>query len=775
MSNTAIVATIYCLSGSSLTYANKALSTGGHRVNPFLALFLQNSMTVLLVVLLGRYRPEKTGPLELPNDRKILCRFLVLVVLFFGMLISSLLALTYVSVSCLIVERNLVSLFVALLEYIVFGNAMKRDCIFALCGILAGAVYYGAADLDFDFLGYSWLLANVLCTSAFQIYNKKMLVDIKLSSFQFAYLNNLFSLVPCVLGCVWSWQTLDIGETFQPGPRLVWLGLSTLLGFCLSVSAFALSRAVTATTMMVVNNANKFFLIILMQLVGNESLSRASMIGTITALIYAGIYSHLKRQKETKIDATSKPMLRSLLLLLPIMGMMVFSSFSLLGQDLTENLAVFHIRNMTKNPTLMYKAIYSKQSLSLPPSRLLKGFTVWSSDWHIGPIADFKYFATKLFQMKVIDQSLSGHCKLKGTCAKTLKFLKRSHFGHLSPCERKNFFDAYKSDHVFKTVDFVFCSFPMAICQAYMPFNKTLIVQSTVRYEAGRETTGAFKRWLYDTKLMMDAGHIVVANNVYDSEYIRYFTGKKVPVLQTFAAYVEASYSPSRTEILIGPRGTKLGSIFNELQRVKQKMSSKLTFIYVKSLYPKFRYANLASHPAICIWPYAVSTISMFEYYRMNIPLLVPSVDLLYKWHKKTNFFKERTWPGTRGRPVRVSLIPRHEDAGDIPFDPNNEFDEKAWKYWVSLSDFYVWPYITRFDSLEDLINKLTSMPFREISFNMSVYNVQLRNKQLAQWRNLLKPAAERYRPGTRTIPSMNYLDAMRILYGELPQTGGCK
>jgi hypothetical protein len=47
-------------------------------------------------------------------------------------------------------------------------------------------------------------------------------------------------------------------------------------------------------------------------------------------------------------------------------------------------------------------------------------YTFWSSDFHISPIADLKDLFVPM-GMKVIDKSLSAHCKLMGTCAKDLK------------------------------------------------------------------------------------------------------------------------------------------------------------------------------------------------------------------------------------------------------------------------------------------------------------------------------------------------------------------
>eukprot|EP00952_Eustigmatos_sp_NYUAD-ZCMA_P006428 27714-Eustigmatos_ZCMA.PRE.1 len=54
------------------------------------------------------------------------------------------------------------------------------------------------------------------------------------------------------------------------------------------------------------------------------------------------------------------------------------------------------------------------------PKKPQTGYTFWSSDFHISPIADLKDLLEPM-GMHIIDKSLSGHCHLKKTCAKDLK------------------------------------------------------------------------------------------------------------------------------------------------------------------------------------------------------------------------------------------------------------------------------------------------------------------------------------------------------------------
>lgn len=47
----------------------------------------------------------------------------------------------------------------------------------------------------------------------------------------------------------------------------------------------------------------------------------------------------------------------------------------------------------------------------------------------------------------------------------------------------------------------------------------------------------------------------------------------------------------------------------------------------------QFEYDTIGIYTAILLIPYQVSIMSMFEYYRMNIPLFAPSLKLLTEWH----------------------------------------------------------------------------------------------------------------------------------------------
>jgi hypothetical protein len=130
--------------------------------------------------------------------------------------------------------------------------------------------------------------------------------------------------------------------------------------------------------------------------------------------------------------------------------------------------------------------------------------------------------------------------------------------------------------------------------------------------------------------------------------------------------------------------------------------------------------------------------MSIFEQYTMNIPLFFPSLDLLTEWHMNYSVVCERTWTTVMtGVKQNRSTVPIYNSDWNIP-DPNNELDYSAVRYWLNYADFYQWPYITYFNSSDDLISKLISTNLTNISKQMSEYNHKRRFELLQQWKTIL-------------------------------------
>jgi hypothetical protein len=98
--------------------------------------------------------------------------------------------------------------------------------------------------------------------------------------------------------------------------------------------------------------------------------------------------------------------------------------------------------------------------------------------------------------------------------------------------------------------------------------------------------------------------------------------------------------------------------------------------------------------------------MSLFEYYRMNIPLFAPSLRLLKRWCDRYDLMWERTY----GWPARqLDLLP----VDGVP-DPNDASDKSYW-HWMPLADLYTWPHVRYFDSFDHLLAQLDGVGLQPV------------------------------------------------------------
>jgi len=108
---------------------------------------------------------------------------------------------------------------------------------------------------------------------------------------------------------------------------------------------------------------------------------------------------------------------------------------------------------------------------------------------------------------------------------------------------------------------------------------------------------------------------------------IRYFTGLEAEWIPSFAGYTRTTYNPSRQGFLLAKRRVDeefLWSFYEQFQEACKSTNRSLPIPELISLinrYPSYRYSDLAAHQSIMHLSYQVSTMSIFEQYRMNFPL----------------------------------------------------------------------------------------------------------------------------------------------------------
>ena len=294
-----LVAAAFCLSGSALTVLNKQIM--GFFPAPNAVLFAQNAVTLVLLAFGKSVLSLQIEPVRRHKAK----RWFALVLLFYAMLASSMLALKFVTATTLIVQRNLGTVTIAIADYFCLGTVQTKPRILAILGMCVGSLVYASGDLDaasnFDFTGYAWLAVNVAATTAYQIKVKSLVNELDMNSWTMAYYNNLLSLPVCAIVGFAQRENETLQKFMASGAtksQCVALFVSCTLGFCLSVSAFQLNRLITPTSITILNNTNKFALIFFTAyFMDYSTLSESTVAGAAIVMICAAHYSFAGTKK----------------------------------------------------------------------------------------------------------------------------------------------------------------------------------------------------------------------------------------------------------------------------------------------------------------------------------------------------------------------------------------------------------------------------------------------------------------------------------------------
>jgi hypothetical protein len=298
-------------------------------------------------------------------------------------------------------------------------------------------------------------------------------------------------------------------------------------------------------------------------------------------------------------------------------------------------------------------------------------------------------------------------------------------------------FNYYRNVDEFKQVDAVICSFPASMCEAFIPLNKTIIFNPTHRYNLVRCTINQWSKLNFNLNILKSKSKLILSSmSRYDREYTFHYTGLKEFRLYAFGGFYSKNikYNPIRKEILVGPTnglGTSGYKMLHELNEYCRNISSKYVFKHIREIYSKYTLSQLANHRAIVLFPYAVSTYSVNDFYVSNIPLFIPSIKMLIKLKS----FNDRTIQHYCGNHIKI-LDPFNNTYHK--FDPNDDSDEHI-EYWLQYADYYEWPFVTVFNSWDDLIDKLDKTNFTLTSDKIKRFNKIKETDLLNNWCKILK------------------------------------
>ena len=395
-----------------------------------------------------------------------------------------------------------------------------------------------------------------------------------------------------------------------------------------------------------------------------------------------------------------------------------------------------------------------------------RSLTFWTSDLHDGARLDMPS-ALVSFGHQVM---LAGH---KGTDTPYPDVFRRNGmnvYTHLSDVIQHRYlthstaltekmvrdnFNFFKGDPKIAETDAFICSFPSSMCELWMPFNKTIILDTCHRYNLGRCTSDEFIRLNEHLRSLAAMDHpknIIAAASVYDEEYIRHYTGLDTfPLHATALFYTNGHpYSPTKKEILF--IGHWLDPNISEIK--------SFNVIDVRNLYPRWTLFDLVSHRAVVFIPYAVMTYKITEFYALSIPMFVPSI----KYYRTVHPFgpDRSSLSSFYCKNMSLDADMKPHPTTKHPYSPNLEADQdpEAEFYWLQMADYYCWPHITYFDDAVDLERKLAEADFDKIHRLMVEENEEKKKRLEETWSEVV----DKIEKG-RKVPQ-DYDKAIRALYG---------
>jgi GDP-mannose transporter len=269
---------------------------------PMVLLFYQNLMTINSLYIAQRMGIVTYEPL----DSTRVVRWLPVDMFFVAMLLTSFYSIQILSVPMVTIFKCANIAVIVYGDALFFANYPSRGTQGALFLLIFAAVMAGLNDLEYDFRGYMWTLANCAFTTAFVLYTQSAIANINLSTFGKVYYNNIIAL-PLVLGAdvlVFG----DFARLAREDPQVLakfatyaFAGLfflSGILGFLQSLTSLRAQQLTSPTTYSMTGSLSKIPLTILGVLVFHHPMTSKMAMYTTLSIGAGVLYSWTKANEE---------------------------------------------------------------------------------------------------------------------------------------------------------------------------------------------------------------------------------------------------------------------------------------------------------------------------------------------------------------------------------------------------------------------------------------------------------------------------------------------
>jgi len=285
---------MYVACSTVMVLANKSLASSLDVRAPVALLLMQNCVATALVVCC-----KQAGLVRYDGfDGATALKWLPVNACFVVMLLTSFIAMRFLSVPMITVFKQLANLLTVGGELYFFGKSVSKGVVLSLATMIVGACLATNNDVDFSLAGYCWQGANCVATSAYVLYLKHATKTIPLSKFGMVFYNNFLSLPLLLFISVAAGELSEIKAAHDRGSLNAYFfafnAFAGAVGFFLNFASVWCISATSATTYAVVGALNKIPVTVLGVLLFDATVSRE--MAKYIALSFAGgfMYSYEK-------------------------------------------------------------------------------------------------------------------------------------------------------------------------------------------------------------------------------------------------------------------------------------------------------------------------------------------------------------------------------------------------------------------------------------------------------------------------------------------------
>ena len=196
----------------------------------------------------------------------------------------------------------------------------------------------------------------------------------------------------------------------------------------------------------------------------------------------------------------------------------------------------------------------------------------------------------------------------------------------------------------------------------------------------------------------------------------------------------------TRQTLLKGDGSPFMKELYTRLKQVLEDAldSQAILLAEAKTFLPE---GYLDNYTAVIHIPYNVSTMSMFQQVRANIPIWIPSKKLL-----------ATIWADTK-EPNELSWTVFAPGSEKVASSMDQVRDPKVIERWLETADFYnpeILPLALPFDSIEDLLEKVMTTDYQTMMNKSEQEHEKHREDIIFAWERVLEPFRQRPKGGTQ-------------------------